>query len=198
MSIPRNHHFLPIFYLQQWAVTGRKVVEYSIKNSKLIVKPVGPDGTGFERNLYSFPELPPQEAQHIETKFFDYVDRVASEALKRHLVPSNKPWNNELVTAWSRFVIGIHLRHPDAIAEIRSAAQAAWNHSGVTAQESYERIRNADDPPLYERYIEKNFPLTPIKARVNMLIKVIDNQSLGTTTAPEPFSTSKKPNRTSL
>lgn len=44
--------------------------------------PVGPDATGYEFDLYAFPELPAEQAQYVEQKFFDYADRVAAEALK--------------------------------------------------------------------------------------------------------------------
>lgn len=39
MSIPRDHHFIPAFYLRQWCGAGDKLVEYTIKHRKLIPKP---------------------------------------------------------------------------------------------------------------------------------------------------------------
>lgn len=179
MSQPRNHHFLPVFYLEQWAVSGGKLVEYSIKNKKLISKPVGPAATGFQRDLYAFSDLPPDQAQHIERVFFDYADRVASQALQKHLASDKRPWSSELRSAWSRFVIGLHLRHPDAIAELRAASKASWDQNHDESQRAYEELRKPDDPPTFEQYIEKNFPLTPTKAFLNMIIKVIDNQKIG-------------------
>jgi hypothetical protein len=68
---PRDHHFIPVFYLKQWASsTTNKVIEYSIKHCNFIAKPVGPKKTGYQTDLYSFPELPPDTAQHIEDVFF--------------------------------------------------------------------------------------------------------------------------------
>jgi hypothetical protein len=180
MKQPRDHHFLPVFYLKQWAINGGKLVEYSIKNDKLIPKHVGPGGTGFQRDLYAFVELPPEESQHIESVFFDYADRVASDALQRHLTGHTTNWTAEQRSAWSRFIIGIHLRHPDAITELRVAAKAAWDHNHDASQASYEKLRAREDPPTFEAYIEKHSPLTPIKAFLNMIIKLIDNQNLGT------------------
>jgi hypothetical protein len=58
MSIPHKHHFIPAFYLRQWCDHTGKLIEYTIKYSKLIPKPVGPDATGYEFDLYAFPELP--------------------------------------------------------------------------------------------------------------------------------------------
>jgi hypothetical protein len=59
MSAPRDHHFIPVFFLKKWAGVNGKVVEYSIKYGKLIAKPVGPRSTGYEFDLYAFNELPP-------------------------------------------------------------------------------------------------------------------------------------------
>ena len=40
MNAPRDHHFIPAFYLKQWTGLDGKLVEYSRKGGKLIVKPV--------------------------------------------------------------------------------------------------------------------------------------------------------------
>src|ERR1700747_3219763 len=126
MSIPRDHHFIPAFYLRQWCGPDGKLCEYTIKRGKLIPKPVGPNATGYQFDLYAFPELPADQSQFIEQKFFDYADRTASDALKLHFVGNAAAWSSELISAWSRFVIALHLRHPDAMPELRTAAQAIW------------------------------------------------------------------------
>ena len=71
MNAPRNHHFIPAFYFKRWEDPSGQITEYKlIENAKvrrkLVSKPVGRDGTGFERDLYAFPELPPDAAQFIE------------------------------------------------------------------------------------------------------------------------------------
>jgi hypothetical protein len=131
MNAPRNHHFIPAFYLKQWADPSGKIIEYTRKGNKLISKPVGPRSTGYERDLYAFPELPPDVAQHLEQEFFTYADQKASDALDNHLGVAAFPWTSELISAWSRFVIALHLRHPDAMPEMRGAAQSIWNASGA-------------------------------------------------------------------
>jgi hypothetical protein len=87
MSYPLKHHFIPAFFLAQWTEADEKLIEYTIKHGKLIAKPVGPHATGYEPQLYSFPELPPEAAQFLEQVFFDYADRVASDALKNRDPP---------------------------------------------------------------------------------------------------------------
>jgi hypothetical protein len=110
MSVPRDHHFIPVFYLKQWTTNG-KLVEYTRKHGRLIAKRVGPEATGFERDLYAFSELPAADAQHIEAVFLKYADDKAAQALAIHLGESEVSWSDELRSAWSRFVFGLHVRH---------------------------------------------------------------------------------------
>ncbi len=178
MSTPRDHHFIPAFYLGKWTKPPEgKLVEYTIKNNKLIDKSVGPRSTGYEKDLYSFPELPPESAQYLEQEFFNYLDDSASRALDIHLGGSGE-WTNELVNAWSRFVLGIHLRHPDAMPELRAAAKAMWEKSGPTYQKEYAKIRQPDDPESFEELLAARDPLTDVKMRVNLIIKSFDNEAV--------------------
>src|SRR5579862_475614 len=101
MSTPHKHHFIPAFYLKQWAASDGKLVEYSLKNQKLVSKHVGPKSTGFEYDLYAFPELPSETAQFIEQQFFSYADHAASRALELHLANAGRSaWTVELISAW--------------------------------------------------------------------------------------------------
>jgi Protein of unknown function (DUF4238) len=65
MSDPRDHHFIPAFYLKNWAGRDGKLIEYRRLRGRLVTKWVGPRATGFERDLYAFPELPKKDAQHL-------------------------------------------------------------------------------------------------------------------------------------
>jgi hypothetical protein len=179
MNAPCDHHFIPAFYLKQWADSEGKLVEYTSKGGKLIAKRIGPRSTGYERNLYAFPELPPDAAQYIEQVFFAYADQKASDALDNHLGVTARPWTSELLSAWSRFVIAIHLRHPDAIPELREAAKRIWDASGADYQARYSAIKKPSDPPTFDEYLAQRDPLTPVKMRVNLIIKALDNDIVG-------------------
>jgi hypothetical protein len=193
MNAPRNHHFIPAFYLKRWEDPSGQITEYKlIENAKvgrkLVSKPIGRDGTGFERDLYAFPELPPDAAQFIEEAFFAYADQKASDALDNHLGIATHPWTNELVSAWSRFVIAIHLRHPDAMPELRQAAKQIWDASGVDYQARYEAIRKPEYPPTFDEYLAQRDPLLPIKMHVNLIIKAFDNHVVGAHINRMPFA----------
>lgn len=149
------------------------------QGGKLIAKPVGPRATGFERDLYALPELPPDQAQFMEQVFFAYADQKASDALDNHLGTGSFPWTSELISAWSRFVLGIHLRHPDAMSELRAAAQCIWEGGGEDYQERYEAIREPGDPAAFDELLAQRDPLTPVKMQANLIIKALDNDIVG-------------------
>jgi hypothetical protein len=178
MGEPSKHHFIPRFYLANWAGShSGKLVEYSIKNYRCIPKPVGPAATGFEFDLYAFDDLPPDGRQHLEKVFFNYADDTASRALQIHL-GNLQPWNNELVNAWSRFLLGIHFRHPDAMPELKTAAAAIWAESGPQSEIDYAKLRSESDPATFDEYIAKVDPLTQAKVRLNLIIKLFDSEQL--------------------
>jgi Protein of unknown function (DUF4238) len=116
-NAPRDHHFIPVFYLKQWVdPASRKLIEYSTKHGKFIAKSVGPRGTGFETDLYSFPELPPNLAQYVEAEFFKFADDKAAIALQKHLrgetggagtspgetITATRSWTRSAASAGSR------------------------------------------------------------------------------------------------
>ena len=159
MGASSKHHFIPAFYPQNWTNSSDKVIEYSVKHHKIIPKPVGPNATGFEFNLYAFSDLPPEMVQAIEEKFFQYADNMASIALTRLLNPDKQyPSSLEILTAWTRFVIVVDLRHPDTMPEIREGVKRIWEGITATHQPRYERTKRPGDPPTLTEYLEKLRP----------------------------------------
>jgi hypothetical protein len=180
MSIPRRHHFIPVCYLQHWcSYKDGKLYEYSIKHGNFISKRVGPRRTGFEQDLYSFPELPEDAAQHLESKFLQLVDSDAAIALKKHLAMINEIRPPELRSAWSRFLMSLLMRHPDVMKEFRTAARSLWLKGHTDTQLNYERIRTPDDPEIFEEYAATIDPLIEIKVRLNLIIRAFDNEVVG-------------------
>ena len=82
------------------------------------------------------------------------------------------------MNAWSRFVLGIHLRHPDAMPELRAAAKAIWEKSGPALQKEYAKICQPENPEAFEELLATRDPLTDVKMRVNMIIKSFDNETV--------------------
>jgi hypothetical protein len=180
MSEPHRHHFVPAFYLRQWHGPDEKLVEYTIKHRKLIPKPVSAEATGFQRDLYEFRELPSPLSQFLEKEFFNYSDRTAADALKMLLdgLPKHL-WSSETLSAWARFLIGVHTRHFDTIPEIRDAAKSLWVASGEQSQRIYEDSREPGDPATFDDWIALRDPLIPHKAALDLMVAAMDNREVG-------------------
>jgi Protein of unknown function (DUF4238) len=180
MSIPRKHHFVPVCYLQQWcSYKDGKLYEFAIKHGKFVARRVGPRRTGFQEDLYSFPELPADAAQHLESRFLQLVDSDAAIALKQHLQMTADPWPPKLMTAWSRFLMSLLMRHPDVMSEFRAAAKSLWSKGGGETQRNYETIRKPGDPETFEEYATLIDPLLEVKVRLNLIISAFDNPRIG-------------------
>lgn len=174
-----KHHFIPKFLLKRWVKASGQLVEYRRVHGKIVSKFVGPDATGFVRNLYTFSDLPIDSSQAVEDKFFKYADQKASDALSLLVGVRFVNWNSEIRSAWSRFLVGLHLRHPDTMPELRAAARLYWDASESEAQRSYERIRDSRDPETFNEWLSARDPHTHTKAQLNLLTSMFDNSNVG-------------------
>jgi Protein of unknown function (DUF4238) len=180
MSAPRDHHFIPVFYLQGWATDDGKLIEYSRPYKKtLVAKRVGPRATGFQKDLYSFLDCPPELAQHLESVFLQRTDSLASRALAKLLSDNSEPWPIGLRSAWSRFRINFLIRHPDPFAEVKSFAQSILLKPDGITQQQYERLRNVDDPATFEEWMLKQEGNLFAKNCMRLITAALDNEVAG-------------------
>jgi hypothetical protein len=179
MNTPRKHHFIPVCYLQHWCSSKDwKLYEYAIKHGNFVSKRVGPRRTAFEENLYSFPELPEDAAQYLESNFLKPVDSDAAIALRRHLaMTTDLP--PKLTNAWSRFLLSLLMRHPDVMSEFRAAAKSLWSKGRDDVQHNYEKLRKPEDPETFEEYAATVDPLIEVKARLYLIVRAFDNKAVG-------------------
>jgi hypothetical protein len=170
---PRDHHFIPVFYLKRWAGADHKLFEYTIKRGTLVRKPVGPRATGFERDLYSFSDLNSVIASYLESVFLKRTDNLASIALKKLLTePSSFP--DELRSAWSSFVINLLVRHPDPFTELKQYNLDPWKYD-ESVQAAYERFRKPNSPPTFKEY---SFTLLSTPARIRALVACLEDTTI--------------------
>jgi hypothetical protein len=180
MSQPRDHHFIPVFYLKRWTNADAKLIEYSrpYKN-KLVAKPVGPRATGFQTDLYAFRDCPPALAQYLESIFLQRTDSIASLALEKLLSGAVEPWTTELRSAWSRFAINFLVRHPHPFAEIRAIAYDHWLRPDDITQQEYERLRRPEDPRLFEEWVLAQGNNLADRIRIRLIQAALDNEVVG-------------------
>ncbi len=181
MSTPHDHHFIPVFYLKKWVGADGKLFEYSRPYAnKFSVKPVGPRGTGFQTDLYNFPNCPPEIAHHLEAEFLMQTDNDAAKALEKHLTGNNAAWTNEERSAWSRFINNFRIRHPDPFAEIKASVNFNWLRGDAATQKQYELLRQPDFPPTFEEWVRAQGNNLEDRIIVRLLQAVLDNEPAGT------------------
>jgi hypothetical protein len=76
VSEPRKHHYVPVCYLKQWAMTDdRRLCEYKLIPGGYGVKPrrTSPEGTGYQIDLYRIDGVPDNIAQDFEKRFMHLV-----------------------------------------------------------------------------------------------------------------------------
>jgi hypothetical protein len=92
---------------------------------------------------------------------------------------SAEPWDPEIRSGWSGFVVALHLRHPDAVPELKVAAKGAWEGSAPNSQKQYELTRRPGDPETFDEWIATRDPFTAGKVAVNLIVATFDNGILG-------------------
>lgn len=175
MKSPK-HHYIPIFYLKKWVGPDGRLVEFS-RPYGTAVKPrrTHPDGTGYVRGLYRLPGVSDQMAELVEREFLKSIDDIASYALLKLLRKDldRDDWSSVMRSAWSRFIIGVLIRSPKSVAEIKSRMfdgfPEMWENLRIKQLEE-----NQDKPPLAEFN-----PLQVERGGLLALQGFIDNPKIG-------------------
>jgi hypothetical protein len=173
-----RHHYIPEFYLKQWAVNEGKgcLVEYS-KPWGDTVKPkrVTPRQTGFEDRLNELAGLPDPERECLETHFYKPVDSAAASVL--HALKNGRREISERErVAWARFLTSLYVRNPENIlaATVRVTENAYKFNPEM--ERRYRARRAPDDPETFSEYM-RNVDLADefSRAAKESMVTVIEN-----------------------
>src|SRR3954447_16382409 len=108
-----KHHYVPVFYLKEWAVLDKKVYAFKrVHGNKVVATPKPPTHTGYHRGLYWLEGADPEISNRIETILMARID--SNAAVAHQIILANKIADLQKVVrfAWARFVIGLLLRTP--------------------------------------------------------------------------------------
>jgi hypothetical protein len=181
VSEPRKHHYIPVCYLKHWANTADKrlcehklIPGHGVKHRRTF-----PEGTGYQHDLYRAHGLPEGVAQDFEKKFISLVDTDASRAIDKIISGNTDNWTGNLRSGWTRFILSLLFRNPEAVATIKSHIIDMWDVATKALEAEYSARRRASDPmTLAERYA-KDSPHAAQIGAANFLAEVIDNQNIG-------------------
>lgn len=130
---PRKHHYVPIFYLKQWAGKDGRVVEYSRPYRDVKALRKYPAATGYQIDLYTLDGLPAEKAQTLESDFLRPIDGRAAEALRALICDDDTPWDVEMRSVWSRFLLSLIRRHPNSIRRLAEANRLELDRLGLAS-----------------------------------------------------------------
>ncbi|KQZ01114.1 hypothetical protein ASD45_09760 [Pseudolabrys sp. Root1462] len=178
-----KHHYIPAFYLRQWAADRSKGNLCEHKKVYGTVKPRGTsaEGTGYLEDLYRVEGVPLETAHNFETIFLKLVDTDAKNALDKILKDPYSPWPGRLRSAWTRFITSLLFRNPEAVTFIRNHILTMYGEATRSLQADYAARRIPGAPETYEEFMSKTDPAAPYIGTARMLQDIIDNNRVGPT-----------------
>lgn len=182
MNEPNKHHFLPVFYLKQWAGADGRLTQFH--------KPYGhdvkanrkhPDGTGYIKRLYEISGLPDKMAMRFEREYFSPADSQAANALKAiYGWHEGYQWPRNLRQAWTRFLMSLLFRMPEDIRKLKHIARYDFPESDPELHEEYLKIRDDSDPPTLADYLRTAPQSVYDEIAMDAALKMMDNSAVGT------------------
>lgn len=180
MSPPDKHHYLPVFYLNQWVTPENKVIRYHRPMQDVVTHPIAPKNTGYERGLYRLDGYAPEQSNAIETGFMSaVVDNEGAQAMQVLIAGDLARMTPELGRAWVRFIMAMHVRHPARIEQITEQVAEMTRESLMSNPEEYEAVRKPNDPPTLLAYVEQKLPELIANRGKQLLPGIISHEAIG-------------------
>jgi hypothetical protein len=179
---PRKHHYLPEFYLRQWAAEGGQLVRFAARNdAEVTARRAFPAGVGYLRDLYRAPGVDVDEwaAQQLEWKFFQHLDNDAERALQ--IVLGNQPWkwDNTTRSNWTRFLLSFLHRTPRHVVALGMAFERIYRDGFPEIEEEYLKIRAEDMPDTLTEWLAVAPEHFVQRSLLGSLPDLIDNREVG-------------------
>jgi hypothetical protein len=161
-----SHHYIPVFYLKKWTGDDLRLCQYSRPYDRVKAIRKHPSATGFAENLYAIPGADAETERRLERRFFLVADDGAAQALKIIESGPGAQLDDRLRTAWSRFLMTLLFRTPEAVSRWKSNAEQA------AAQAHAAALRSGNPPSNPLDYYSA-------KGAVAALEGLMDNKVIG-------------------
>jgi hypothetical protein len=158
MNEPRDHHFVPCFYLEGWCNSDGKLTVYSRPRGRVVTKELTPKYTGFERDLYSYTGLPSPQAQSLETRFMARIDDAAAPVLKKLLNGGLPKLTGPERSDFTRFVMSLRARHPDAVARSKEEGEQTLTNELDRDPQEYLAVKGNHPAATLRDFLEQGAP----------------------------------------
>ncbi|ESX14452.1 DUF4238 domain-containing protein [Mesorhizobium sp. M0179] len=155
---PNKHHFLPVFYLKEWAGPDGRIVQFSRPNpNDERIKPLRrhPSAVGYINRLYAVEGLPEPFANLFETEFTRPVDTDAAAAMRRLMTGKfGTDATPKEAIAWIKFLLSLMMRMPVDIRRLKHYVKYDWFSDLPSLQAAFKRSGMKGNPQTTEDYLE--------------------------------------------
>jgi hypothetical protein len=167
-----KHHYIPVFYLKQWAGSDRKLCEYSQPYKTVIARRKFPTETGFERGLYTLTAHSPAIAEIVEDKLMRQTDQYAALAHQQLLQRNLLDMDMTLRSGWARFILSLIRRAPETLKALEERV------SNALVEEFPHLLTLPGDPSEEDRRLAYDALLE--RQRTMILQSTITSERIGT------------------
>lgn len=178
---PRKHHYLPEFYTRPWTGDDRCLERFiKLPDGTMHARRVAPRGIGWEMDLYAAPGLAPtaHNAHQLETAVFAPLDSAAAK-VRDALLAGREIRTSEERSAWAAFLLSLFHRSPTHLAATKEKLAEIYNRSVPSIQRKYAQLKAADDPEMFEDWVQARDPMMPDRAAHRLVASTVDNQRVG-------------------
>jgi hypothetical protein len=158
---PRKHHYLPQFYLREWAGSDGRIERFDQPtHGKIYVKRVHTSQVGYVEHLYSAKAADDHDPEWLEREFLQKVDSAAALSMRKMNAEPPLPLSDLDATMWSIFVRSLYHRNPSLLARYLRDGTEHWE-------------RSASD--IIEERVKGTFFENDVEFKQNMLKQVMEN-----------------------
>ena len=151
---PNKHHYIPEYYLANWAGDDRRFERYNKPvPSKTMVRRVFPSEAGWQKGLYASPR-DSRGTQWLESQIFQIIDSKAALVLSKITAEPPQVPTAEERSAWTLFLRSLLHRTPDNFKSTIAHAKSMIDEAIEEAREHYLTLRAPTDPDTFEAFKE--------------------------------------------
>jgi hypothetical protein len=170
-----KHHYVPIFYLRQWAAADGKLIEYCRRYKGVETRLTTPAGTGYVRGLNKLADAPPGYEYVVETKVMSSIDNWAAKALHRLMQEGSAPGKLEPREAigWYQFLYSLIIRNPEHLKLIKNKLNTLDPRNVLEEiREDYPKMRGPEDPVSFDEY-KAAYMFNPVDVPATRVLPVL-------------------------
>jgi hypothetical protein len=185
----QDHHYVPQFLLRGWCGKNGKLTVYSRRKGRAVTSQLSPRSTGFEPNLYTFEQVPPEKRNAIEKDFMSRIDAAAALIVQKILHGGFANLTVEERSDFTRFLLSLRARHPDAIALAKVKGREDLTAALDRDPEEYAAAKGPSSAATLAEWTLQNAPSLIPNFGVSLVPRVIADDKTGTRVFKMPWWT---------